>query len=230
MKPLTPLLALVLLATPLAASENNTLTPQEREAGWRLLFDGKSLDGWRALKSETPGSAWKVINGEIVLVHNGVGDLVTTGEFGDFELSVEWKVEDVTNSGIMYRVGLMESTTWRTGPEYQVLDNHKATDIHDPKHLAGAMYDLVAPPADYTRPVGEWNLARIVVQGWHVQHWLNGVKIVDVDLASPEGRSLIAHSKFRSMPLFATLSRGHISLQDEDHSVWYRNIKIRELK
>jgi hypothetical protein len=229
MKTLIPILALALLASPLRAAENNTLTPKEREAGWILLFDGRTLDGWRALKSETPGSGWKVINGEMVLVQKA-GDILTVAEFGDFELSVEWKVEDATNSGIIYRVGLQESTTWRTGPEYQILDNHKATDIHDPKHLAGALYDLAAPPGDYTKPVGEWNLARIVVQGWHIQHWLNGVKIVDVDLSSPEGRSLVAHSKFRSMPLFATLSRGHIALQDEDQSVWYRNVKIRELK
>jgi len=229
MKILTPLLALALLASPLSASENNTLTPQEREDGWQLLFDGRSLDGWRSLKSDAPGGGWRVINGEIVLVQHA-GDLLTAAEFGDFELSIEWKVEDATNSGIIYRVGLQENATWRTGPEYQVLDNRKATDNHDPKHLAGALYDLVAPPGDFTKPVGGWNLARLVVRGWHIQHWMNGVKIVDVDLASPEGRSLIANSKFRSMPLFATLARGHIALQDEDHSVWYRNIRIRELK
>jgi hypothetical protein len=222
------LLALALL-TPLASlAEDNALSPAERAAGWQLLFDGRTLEGWRGLKATAPGDGWAVLDGAIVRTHPS-GDLLTVGEYGDFELAIDWKVEDATNSGILYRVGLGEDFTYHTGPEYQILDNRKARDNRDPKHLAGALYDLVAPSRDVTQPVGEWNQTRIVVRGWHIEHWLNGVKIVDVDLADPAGRSLIAGSKFKAMPRFATLIRGHIALQDHDDSVWYRNIRIREL-
>ncbi len=156
------------------------------------------------------------------------GDLLTADAFGNFELSIDWKVEDATNSGILYRVALGESQTYVSGPEYQLLDNIKGGDRFDPKHRAGALYDLVAPPRDVTLPVGAWNHTRIVVTGWHIEHWLNGVKIVDVDLASPEGVALKAHSKFSAMPHFAAYSSGHIALQDHDGTVAFRNIKIRD--
>ncbi|HEY5227065.1 MAG TPA: DUF1080 domain-containing protein, partial [Opitutaceae bacterium] len=180
------------------------------------------------LKSTAPGSGWTVIDGCIVRTAKS-GDLLTVGEFGDFELSIEWRVADETNSGILYRVGLDASQTYYTGPEYQLLDNILGGDRFEPKHRAGALYDLVAPPRDLTRPVGAWNQTRIIVRGWHIEHWLNGEKIVDVDLASPEGRALVAHSKFHAMAHFATLASGHIALQDHDNMVSFRNIKIRDL-
>jgi hypothetical protein len=216
------------LAGTRAPAESNTLTPAESAAGWKLIFDGTTLNGWRGLKSTEPGNGWKVIDGAIVRVSES-GDLLTSAEYGDFELSIEWKVADATNSGILYRVGLGEDHTYFTGPEYQLLDNIQGGDRFKPSHRAGALYDLVAPPSDVTRPVGVWNETRIIVQGWHIQHWLNGVKIVDVDLASPEGKQLVANSKFIKMPHFATLSSGHIALQDHDNMVSFRNIKIRDL-
>jgi hypothetical protein len=212
------LLALLLAATAAAQSP----------APWKTLFDGKTLTGWRSLKSDQPGSGWTVENSAIVRTAKS-GDLITVDEFGDFELELQWKIGKATNSGIIYRVGLTEDTTWRTGPEYQILDNKDGGDRFKPNHRAGSLYDLVAPPKDVTKPVGQWNSTRIVVQGWHVQHWLNGVKIVDVDLGSPAGQALIAGSKFHEMPRFATLSRGHIALQDHDNAVWFRAIRIREL-
>jgi Domain of Unknown Function (DUF1080) len=210
------------------AADGNSLTDAERAGGWRLLFDGSSLAGWRGLKSPEPGSGWKAIGGCIVRTAKS-GDLLSAEEFGDFELSIEWKVAEETNSGILYRVGLGENQTYFTGPEYQLLDNIKGGDRFDPKHRASALYDLVAPPTDLTRPVGSWNETRIVVRGWHIEHWLNGEKVVDVDLASPEGRELVAHSKFHVMAHFATLATGHIALQDHDGVVSFRNIKIRDL-
>jgi hypothetical protein len=222
-------LSALLLASPLAhASDPNSLSDGERAAGWRLLFDGSSLSGWRSLASPEPGTGWKVADGAIVRTGKS-GDLLTVGEFGDFELSIEWKVEDATNSGILYRVGLGESQTYFTGPEYQILDDVKGGDRFNPKHLAGALYDLVAPPKDVTEPVGSWNLTRIVVRGWHIEHWLNGEKIVDVDLSSPEGKALRMHSKFSAMPHFAEFASGHIALQDHDGMVSFRNIKVRDL-
>jgi hypothetical protein len=226
-KPCLFLAAIALFALARSAAGANSLTDAERSAGWRLLFDGTSLSGWRGLKNANPGAGWKVIDGAIVRTAKS-GDILTVEEFGDFELTIEWKIEGSANSGILYRVGLGESQTFFTGPEFQVLDNTRTKEPLDPKRSTGALYDLVAPPRDLTRPIGTWNETRIVVRGWHVEHWLNGEKIVDADLASPAGKALIAHSKFASMPHFAGLARGHIALQDEENSVSYRNIKIRE--
>ncbi len=200
------------------------------EAGeWKTLFDGKTLEGWRSLASAEPGAGWKVREGAIEL-EGKAGDLVSAEAFGDFELSFEWKVSEAANSGVIYRVGLGEKNTFLTGPEYQVLDNEKASDNKPPSHTAAGLYDLVAPPRDFTRPVGEWNEGRIRVRGRHVEHWLNGEKTVDVDLASPEGKALIERSKFKGWEKFATLARGHIALQDHGHPVWFRAIRVRELK
>jgi hypothetical protein len=226
--PLFALSAVLGLAPAALASDDNLLSDSERSAGWRLLFDGHSLAGWRSLSSAEPGAGWKVTNGAIVR-NASSGDLVSVDEFGDFELSIDWKVEEGTNSGILYRVALGEAQTYYTGPEYQLLDNIKGGDRFDPKHLAGALYDLVAPPKDFTKPVGSWNHTRIIVRGWHIEHWLNGEKIVDVDLSSPEGQALKRHSKFNAMPHFAAYARGHVALQDHDNMVSFRNIKIRDL-
>ena len=231
MQPLRWLVFVLALAAALRAAEPNTLTPAEHADGWKLLFDGRSLAGWRSLGSEAPPAGWQVAAGALTLpAKGGGGDLVSAEAFGDFELSVEWKVAAATNSGIIYRVGLDEKRTYLTGPEYQILDNVQGEDNHPPSHTAAALYDLVAPPQDYTRPVGEWNEARIRVRGWHVEHWLNGHLVVDVDLASPAGQALIAGSKFKTWPKFGSLLRGHIALQDHGHAVAFRSLKLRELK
>ena len=231
MKIKTPFLVLLSLmfAAALSAAEPNQLTAAEKSAGWKLLFDGKSVTGWRSLKSEKPGAGWSATDGALTTVGKA-GDLVTAEDFGDFELSLEWKVAEGANSGVIYRVGLTENQTYQTGPEYQVEDNIKGHDITPQSHIAGALYDLVAPAKDFTKPVGEWNVTRITVRGWHVEHWLNGEKTVDVDLGNAAGRALIAGSKFKTMPKFATLLRGHIALQDHGDVVSYRSVKIRELK
>ncbi len=215
-------------AASLFAADPNALSSAEKSEGWRSLFDGSSLQGWRSLKSEQP-SGWKVADGALTWSAKG-GDIVTADAFADFELSLEWKVSEAANSGIIYRVGLDDTATHRTGPEYQVLDNVKASDNHPASHRAGSLYDLTGVEEDYTRPVGQWNEARIRVRGWHVEHWLNGHKVVDVDLAAPAGKALIAASKFKSWPRFASLARGHIALQDHGYVVSYRAIKLRELK
>lgn len=223
-------LALLALLTslPLCAAAPNALTPEEQRAGWRLLFDGKSLDGWRSLKSEQPGRGWRAEDGALVL-RSKAGDLVTDQAFGDFELSLEWKVAEAANSGVIYRVGLDQAQTFRTGPEYQVLDNLEARDNHPASHRAGALYDLMGVEDNVANPAGQWNQARIVVRGWHVQHWLNGVKTADIDLESAEGRALIARSKFKGWREFASLARGHIALQDHGDVVSFRSIKLRDL-
>jgi hypothetical protein len=209
-----------------SASAANGLTSAEQHAGWKSLFDGATLRGWRGLKNETPGSGWKSSDGELTTAGHAE-DLVTVDEFGDFELRLEWKVGKGANSGIIYRVDMSEPTTFETGPEYQLLDDRNARETA--VHRAGALYDLVPPAKDCTRPFGQWNEARIAVRGWRIEHWLNGEKIVDLDLASPEGRKLISGSKFQTMPKFATLLRGHIALQDHGDPVSFRHIRIRQL-
>lgn len=227
-------LAVALAVSTLVAAEPkpNTLSAAEKSAGWKLLFDGKSLDGWRGYKAEKIGEGWVVQDGAIMLTkEKGAGDLMTVEEFGDFELAFDWKITETGNSGVIYRVGLGDNAPYRTGPEYQVLDNIKATDNKKPNHLAGSLYDIgAAPGADWVKPVGEWNSAKIIVRGWKVEHWLNGKKVIAIDLASAEGKAAIAASKFTGWPKFATLARGHIALQDHGHVVGFRSIKVRELK
>jgi hypothetical protein len=229
----TPIVALIiaLFASSLLAAEPNQLTSVEKAAGWKLLFDGKSLQGWRGYKTEAIGAGWKAQDGALVLTAAKAGDIMTAQEYGDFELSFEWKISEAGNSGVIYRAGLGESASHRTGPEYQILDNEKAKDNKLGNHLAGSLYDMgPEAPRGLPKPVGQWNTSRLVVRGWKVEHWLNDVKVVAIDLASQEGKAAIAGSKFKDWPKFASLSRGHIAFQDHGDVVSYRSIKIRELK
>lgn len=210
----------------------NTLSRAETVAGWMLLFDGKSTEHWRGYrKQEFPAKGW-AIDGDSLQVQagGGGGDIMTKAQFENFELSCEWKVAPKANSGIMYRVTEKHGTSWQTGPEFQVFDDTghgvKPTDMHS----AGALYDLQAPAGKKTlRPTGEYNTARIVLSGDHVRHWVNGVKVVDCPLAGGEWDKILGKSKFKGYEGFGTNRRGHIALQDHGNSVWYRNIKIRDL-
>lgn len=228
----TPVVALAfaLIASPFFAAEPNSLSAKEKSQGWRLLFDGKTLNGFRGYKTEEVGAAWKVQDGTLTLTAAKAGDVMTKEAFGDFELSFEWKISKGGNSGVIYRVGLGESASYRTGPEYQVLDNIDAKDNKLGNHLAGSLYDIGAEaPRDLVKAVGEWNQSRLIVKGWKVEHWLNGKQVIAIDLASPEGKAAIAKSKFKDWPKFASLSKGHIAFQDHGDVVSYRSIKVREL-
>jgi hypothetical protein len=229
----TPFLAFALVAAALPglAAEPNTLSAAEKAAGWKLLFDGTTLEGWRGYKTEAIGAGWKAQDGALVLTAAKAGDIMTAQEFADFELTFEWKISPGGNSGVIYRVGLGESASFRTGPEYQVLDNVDAKDNKLGNHLAGSLYDIGAEaPRDLVKKVGEWNSSRLVVKGWKVEHWLNGKQVIALDLASAEGKAAIAKSKFKDWPKFASLAKGHIAFQDHGDVVSYRSIKIRELK
>lgn len=233
LRPLVAALVLAIAALPLIAAEPkpNTLTSAEKAAGWKLLFDGKTLNGWRGYNSETVGAGWQAQDGAIVLTTGKPGDIMSAAEYADYELSFDWKISEAGNSGVIYRVGLGESASYRTGPEYQVLDNEKASDNKLGNHLAGSLYDIgPEAPRNLPKPVGEWNTSRLVIRGWRVEHWLNGVQVVSLDLASPQGKAAIAASKFKDWAKFASLSRGYIALQDHGHLVSYRSIKIREMK
>jgi len=220
------IIAGALIATALCLAAES-LGDQEISHGWITLFNGKDLAAWRGYRSKQVGNGWQAQDGVLTRANADAGDLVTIADFQDFELQLDWRISKGGNSGILYRVRLDANETYETGPEYQLLDN--ATEKH-PEYTAAALYDLVAPKEDRTRSVGEWNEARIIVRGWSIQHWLNGHKVVDVDLASPYGKELIKKSRFSQLPEFATSLRGHIALQYHGSEVSFRNIRIRELK
>jgi hypothetical protein len=211
----------------------NTLTDKEKADGWKLLFDGKTTDGWHAYRGKEVGDRWKVIDGALVVSpkngKNG-GDIVTNDDYDNFDLTFEWKVTEGANSGVMYRVSEEKDAPYETGPEYQILDNKKHSDGKNPKTSAASCYAVYAPTKDVTKPVGEWNQGRIVVKGNHVEHWLNGEKVVEYDFGSDDWNKRVAASKFRDMDRFGKEKKGHIDLQFHGDEVAYRNIKIKVLE
>jgi hypothetical protein len=221
------LIALVLFSTTMSA-QMPTLTAEEKTAGWKLLFDGKSLAGWRGYKNETPPAGWRAANGELVRESES-GDLMTVEQFDNFELRFEWKITKNGNSGVIYRIATTQEYPWQTGPEYQVLHNAGHKDGASPLTSAGSNYAVNPPIKDVTRPVGEWNEARIIANGNHVEHWMNGVKLLEYEIGSPDWEARVKASKFGKMPGYGRVQRGHIALQEHGAVVSYRNMKIRVL-
>lgn len=220
------------LFTALVLASVTLLPLRAADGAWENLFDGSSMAKWRGYKkTDFPFQGWSVVSGTLHFTKgSGGGDLVTREEYGSFELEFDWKVSEGANSGVMYRVTEASDAPWHTGPEYQVLDDAKHPDGKNPKTGAAALYALIACNADKaTKPVGEWNSGRILLRGSHLEHWLNGKKVVEADLASPEFAKLVAGSKFKDMPRFAKEAAGRICLQDHGDEVWYRAIRIRRL-
>jgi hypothetical protein len=227
-------------------SNLNILTDKEKAEGWTLLFDGKSFEGWRGLGREgIPEGHWiiedgaikKVPSENVPLQEDGQplvgGDLMTVQTFENFELSFEWKISPAGNSGIKYNVSEEMSTAYppkfaALGFEYQILDDegHPDAQVSD-THTSAALYDLIAPAGKNLKPVGEFNTSRIVFNENHGEHWLNGTKVLEYDLGTPEMNALITASKYKDIPDFAKKRTGHIVLQDHTDAVWFRNIKIR---
>jgi cytochrome c len=229
---------LVFLTVAVQAQQDNQLTEDEKKAGWRLLFDGQTTDGWRGYKMDKMPPGWKVIDGKLVRVSGGAGgkgagggdDIITVEQFDDFELKLEWKIVDrAGNSGLILRASEDAITSWHTGPEMQILDN-AAYPGRSVRQLAGACYDLYAASEDVSKPRGQWNAVRVVANGKHIEHWLNGVKLFEYELGSDDWRQRVAQSKFRNMDRFKNPpAKGHICLQDHTARIEYRNIKIRPL-
>lgn len=208
----------------------NTLTPAEAAAGWKLLFDGSSTKGWRNFQRQSLDRRWRAVDGELTLTSGGGGDIVTEAQFEDFELQFEWRISPGGNSGVLYRVreeGIDE--IWHGAPEMQLLDDDGHPDGRIPSHRAGANYDLQIPAYSVTKPVGEYNIARIVVDDGHVTHWLNGRKLIEYRLWSDKWEAMVKASKFAKLPSYGRAHRGHIAFQDHGDRVWFRNIRIREL-
>jgi hypothetical protein len=195
---------------------------------WKPLFDGRTFEGWTTKNGKPITAGWHIQDGILHRAGAG-GDIVTVAEWLDFELEFEWKVAAKSNSGLKYRVGDYSPAGRDIGPEYQVLDDTGHANGTNPKTSAGSVYDLVPPAATKkVRPVGEWNQSRIVARGARLEHWLNGEKIIDLSLDSPEWRAALAASKFRAAADFAT-KKGRILLQDHGDEAWFRALRIREL-
>jgi hypothetical protein len=204
-------------------------SPTEQAGEWRSLFDGKTLSGWRGYSQPQALNGWKVEDGALVRFSKG-GDIVTADEFGDFELSLEWKVAPGGNSGIFYRAQDGAKEIWHQAPEYQILDNKGHKDGQDPLTSTASCYALYAPSKDASKPAGEWNETRIIARGSRVEHWLNGAKVVEFDTTSEDWKKRVAASKFKVYPGFGEQQKGRIGLQDHGDVVSYRNIRIRELR
>jgi hypothetical protein len=213
-----------LVAVRALAAEPNTLSAEEKAAGFKLLFDGKSTDGWRNFKKDTVSDGWKVVDGALARVA-GAGDIMTKDQFEAYELLIDYKISAGGNSGIMFHVTEEGDTPWKTGPEIQVQDNK---DGHDPQK-SGWLYQLYKPEIDATNPAGEWNSMRIIISPKKSEVYMNGKKYYEFVKGSKDWDERVAKSKFGSMPLFGKATKGHIALQDHGNEVAFRNIKIREL-
>ena len=205
------------------------LTPEERAAGWRLLFDGSQPTAWRVYRAQSTPSGW--ISKDGVLTKEGVReDLISRDQFGDFELAFDWKLSPGGNAGVFYRGTEEYDHIYWSAPEYQLLDDAAHPDGRNRLTSAAAAYALYPSPAGIVRPAGEWNSTRILVRGAHVEHWLNGTKLLEYELWSPDWEAKVKASKFNDYPNYGRAKRGYIGIQgDHDGTLELRNIRIREL-
>ena len=234
-----------------AAAAPNTLTSAEKAAGWQLLWDGKTTNGWRSAKAEQfPTKGWSMKNGALVVADNGGeesaggGDIITTKRYANFELTAEFKTTPKANSGIkifvqpgiapLTKTGEKAAVGSAIGLEFQILDDALHPDAKlgaNGNRTIGSLYDLIpAPKNKKVKPIGEWNQARIVAQGKHVEFWLNGEKTVEFERGSAAFRQQVAASKYHTIAGFGEWADGHILLQEHGSEVSFRNVKLRELK
>ena len=206
------------------------VSTQSAMSPWRSLFDGRSLDAWRGYKGTPIPAGWTIDHGTLAK-SKPVADIVSKDEFGDFELALEWKIGEAGNSGVFYRGTEEYEHIYWSAPEYQLLDDIKASDNKTRLTCAGAAYALYPSPEGHLKAVGDWNRTRIIATGAHVEHWLNGVKLVEYELWRPDWEAKVKASKFKDWPNFGRAKRGHIALQgDHAGTLAFRNIRIRELK
>ncbi|MBX6380156.1 MAG: DUF1080 domain-containing protein [Thermoflavifilum aggregans] len=228
---LTALLPAVFLTA--AAQTNNKLTNKEKQEGWQLLFNGHDLSGWHGYQHK-PATAWEVVDGTLHCKGKGPGfspvDLVTDdSSFSSFDLKIDWKIAPRANSGILYLVRETQPASYYTGPEFQLIDDEHYPEKLEPWQHTGADYAMHVPQIRPVHPAGEWNHTEIIVRGSHVQYWLNGKKILEFDMWTPEWYKLKNEGKWKDYPDYGKYHSGHIALQDHGDEVWFRNIKIKKL-
>ena len=233
---LTLIIIGLLISATTTAQQANTLTPKEKKQGWQLLFDGQTLNGWKGYNSDKMFSCWSVQNGELVCQGKGgsvtAGDIITTADFDNFELDLDWSISKEGNSGIFYHVleGPQYHAAYETAPEYQLIDDAGWPDKLEEWQKTGADYAMT-PAAEGKKlmPVGEWNHSRIIYNKGHVEHWLNGMKVVEFQAYSPEWNQKKEQGKWKDYPGYAISQTGHIGLQNHGSGVKFRNIKVRKL-
>lgn len=233
------ILTTLIFALIFAACKTNTdqkdsvAESKETQREWISLFDGETLEGWRSFKSDTI-AGWTAENGYLTALGEGSdlsGDIITEEQFENFELYLEWKISPGGNSGIMFHV--LEDgyeTTYATGPEYQLIDDEGFPGELQEWQKAGANYAMHVPESKTLKAVGEFNTSRIIVDGSHVEHWLNGEKVLEYELWSDEWQKLKNKGKWKDYPGYGMARKGHIALQDHGSKIWFKDIKIRILK
>lgn len=212
--------------------DNNGLSSADKAMGWESLFDGKSMDLWKVYK-EDGVRGWKIENDEMIALglESQSADIVTKESYTDFELRLEWNISANGNSGIFFNVREDDGAeaVYYTGPEYQLVDDAGWGDRISDKQRSGSNYDIHPPRIDVTRPAGEWNQSRLIVDQGHVQHWLNGKKVVEYDLWTEEWQALKTAAKWKDYPAYGEYTSGRLALQDHGNQVRFRNIKVRRL-
>ncbi|WP_333820116.1 3-keto-disaccharide hydrolase [Ohtaekwangia sp.] len=210
------------------------LSEQQKAEGWVALFDGKTTTGWHFFKNKENNS-WEISDGTLhckPFIENGTNhrsDLTTDGQYENFELIFDWKISVQGNSGVMFRVSEEFDEPYASGPEYQIIDDEGYPGDLKDVQLTGANYDMHVASAKAAKPVGEWNESKLVVNGNHVEHWLNGIKVVEYELGSADWNKRRKVSKWKDFPGYGLTKKGSIDLQDHSHEVWFKNIAIKPL-
>ncbi|MCZ6854466.1 MAG: DUF1080 domain-containing protein [Gammaproteobacteria bacterium] len=227
----SPLVVLLLLGSQPVISEAQIAGDSSTDAEWISLFDGKSFEGWRGYSQETMPSGWTIDDGAMCACEPGRGmDIVTRDTFTNFEFEAEWKVDKGSNSGIMWHVDETAGAyPWMTGPEYQILDDNAFDDGALSVNSAASNYDVQAPTVDASSNAGDWQTARIVVADNHIEHWLNGIKVLEYHKGSEDWKVRVAGSKWANMATYASTTTGHIAFQGDHGIVWFRNLRLRRL-
>lgn len=227
---IAPLLCLLILPVLAQDTPPNRLSEAEQKEGFKLLFDG-TAKGWRQLGAKELPAGWDVQDGSLHHKRNGGGgDITTDEEFENFELRFEFKIAAGGNSGLKYRVVEVAGNRSAIGIEYQVVDQLNPAADNKDKHSIASLYDLVDAKVSDAKKPGEWNEGRVIVKGNNIQHWLNGKKVAEIDYGSDAWKAAYAASKFKTNPTFAATAKGRIVLQDHNDEVWFRNMKVREIK
>lgn len=214
--------------------KENTLTQSEKKSGWKLLFDGTTLNGWRMYQNKAT-KCWGVKNGEIYCKESDHkkneirADLITTEQYDNFELSVDWKIAPESNSGILYHVTEQYEKPYLSGPEYQIIDDIGFPQKLEDWQMTGSDYAMYTTHTRPTNPVGQYNTSRIIVKGAHREYWLNNVKVVDFEAWTSDWNERKSKSKWKDAPGYGLAKTGFICLQDHGGGVWFKNIKIRKL-